>query len=76
MSKRDRHRKKVSRGSMAPRPGLLTVVGLLVASELPTIPIDLGDCVITPLDTPRVDSTTGGGNYLRSSAGCDQRFSH
>ena len=50
MSKRDRHRTKVANRTAAPRPSaLLSVVGLLVAGELPTIPIDLGDCVITPL---------------------------
>ena len=62
MPKRDRHREKLSRRSTAPRgSGLLSVVGLLVASELPIIPIDVGDCVITPLDQPEWTPEREGG---------------
>lgn len=57
MPKRERHRQKVT--GRAERPGaarnqdVLAVAGLIVAGELPNAPIDLGDCVISPLPDPK-----------------------
>jgi hypothetical protein len=52
----------VANQSAAPRPsGLLSVVGLLVAGELPTIPIDVGNCVISPLANPEWTPQRQGG---------------
>lgn len=57
MSKRQRHRQKVTSRTAragASRPhDVLAVAGLIVAGQLPNTPIDLGDCVISPLPEPK-----------------------